>query len=94
MTPEERSMLERTYKIAEENNAILRTMRRNNRLSTAVRIFYWLVIIGIAFGAFYYLQPYFESLLGLVDQAQKSFQTVNGTVGQVQDALGSIKESL
>jgi hypothetical protein len=82
MTPEERSLLERTYKIVEENNAILRGIRRANRWGIAVKVFYWVVIIGVTFGAFYFLQPYIESVLGLVDQAQESIRTINGALGK------------
>ncbi|MDQ5893141.1 MAG: hypothetical protein QG640_152 [Patescibacteria group bacterium] len=68
MTPEERSLLERTYKMAEENNEILRSIRRSNRWSMAVKAIYWIVIIGLSIGAFYFIQPYIEfmtSALGI-----------------------------
>jgi undecaprenyl-diphosphatase len=47
-----------------------------------VKVFYWVVIIGVTFGAFYFLQPYIESVLGLVDQAQESIRTINGALGK------------
>lgn len=87
MTPEEKSLLERTYKLAEENNSILRGIRRSNRWGIAFKIFYWLVILGVTFGAFYFLQPYIESSLKLVSQAQDSIKTIGDTVNQVQGAL-------
>ncbi|MDP3962529.1 MAG: hypothetical protein Q8Q03_01535 [bacterium] len=65
MTPEERSLLERTHQLAEENNEILRSIKRRNRLGTALRVFYWAVIIGISFGAFYFIQPYLDFLKGM-----------------------------
>ncbi len=91
MTPEEKSLLERTYKLAEQNNAILKGIRRTNRIGIAIKIFYWLVIIGATLGAFYFIQPYIESTMGLLDQAQNSIQSINGTVGQVQGALNSLR---
>lgn len=87
MTPEEKSLLERTYKLAEENNSILRGIRRVNRWGIAFKTFYWVIIIGAAFGAFYFLQPYIESSLKLVDQAQESIKTINGAVNKVQGAF-------
>ncbi len=66
MTPEERSLLERTHQLAEENNEILRSMKRRARLGTAIRVFYWAVIIGISFGAFYFIQPYLDFVRGVV----------------------------
>lgn len=68
MSPEERSLLERTYKMAEENNEILRSIRRGNRFSMAIKAVYWIVIIGLSIGAFYFIQPYIEfmtSALGI-----------------------------
>lgn len=60
MTPEERSLLERTYKLSEENNSILRSIRRANRWSVAFKVAYWLVIIGLSVGALYFIKPYVE----------------------------------
>lgn len=80
MTPEERSLLERTYKIVEENNLILRGIRRSNRINAAIKIFYWLVIISITFGMFFYLQPYLESMLNMVGQAQQSINSISNII--------------
>ena len=65
MTPEERALLERTASLVEENNKILHSLRRSNRLSTAMRIAYWALIIVLSFGAFYFIQPYLNFLTGL-----------------------------
>jgi hypothetical protein len=91
MTPEEKSLLERTYKIVEDNNTILRGIRRANRISAGIRIFYWLVIVGATLGLFYYMQPYIDSMFDLVGEAQKSIQYLGGTVNQVQGTIGGIK---
>lgn len=60
MNPEERSLLERTHKLCEENNTILRSIRRTTRWGAAFKVAYWLVIIGLSVGAFYFIQPYVE----------------------------------
>lgn len=60
MSPEERSLLERTYRLVEENNEILVKLRRASRISMAVKAIYWIVIIGLSVGAFYFIQPYVE----------------------------------
>ena len=62
MTPEEKSLLERTYKMSEENNAILRSMRRSARIANAMRYVYWVVIIALSVGAYYFIQPYVNFL--------------------------------
>jgi uncharacterized membrane protein len=92
MTPEERSLLQRTYVLAQENNIILRGIRRANRWGIAVKIFYWVIIIGATLGAFYFVQPYLESTLNLVDQAQESIRSLNGNIGQVESSLDILKK--
>jgi hypothetical protein len=64
MTPEEKSLLERTYKLAEENNEILRKIRRINRWTIAFRIAYWVILVGLAVGALYFIQPYIDAVMG------------------------------
>ncbi|HEY9583846.1 MAG TPA: hypothetical protein VJI66_02705 [Candidatus Paceibacterota bacterium] len=68
MTPEERSLLQRIASTVEENNQILIGMRRRARYATVFRVLYWVVIIGLSVGAFYFIQPYIEfmtSALGI-----------------------------
>jgi len=77
MSPEEKSLLERTYKIAEENNAILKSMRRTARWGIAIRVSYWVIIIGLSFGAFYFIQPYMEILYGAVDKVSGNSDLLN-----------------
>ena len=79
MTPEEKSLLERTHKLAEENNSILRGIRRAGRWSSAARVIYWLIMVGIALGVYYYLQPYLISAAHIIDQAQVTLKQLGNT---------------
>ena len=62
MTPEERELLQRVANQVDENNQILRGIRRVQRFATVYRIVYWVLIIGLSFGAFYFIQPYINML--------------------------------
>ncbi len=76
MDPQIAKLLELT----EENNQMLRAMRRSQRWASIMRAFYWLFIIGATVGAFYFLQPYIEqlkSIYGGADAALKTFQNFN-----------------
>ena len=84
MTPEEHSLLERTYKIAEENNDLLRSIRRSSRISIVMRVIYWIVIIGASVGAYYLIQPYVDSLK----------QAYSGGTQDIQSAASSIRDLL
>lgn len=66
MTPDEHRILIETRELAEANNDILRKMQRSQRASLAFRVMYWLVIIGLSVGAFWFIQPYIDSLKGSV----------------------------
>ena len=69
MTPEERETLRRVAVLAEENNVILKKIIRNNRIATTFWLLYWLIIIGVSVGAYYYIQPYIEKSIPLLDTA-------------------------
>jgi hypothetical protein len=94
MTPEEKSLLERTYKIVEDNNAMLRSIRLSSRLSMAMRILYWVVILGAGAAAYYFIQPYMTTMLGLYGQAQDGVQNAQSGLNTVQNAANSIRDLL
>jgi len=86
MNPNEKELLEKTYSLAEENNNILKGIRRSNRWSLFFKIFYWVIIIGVAVGAFYFVQPY-------VDVVFKAYQSVQGDFGKVKSIVNTIPSS-
>ncbi len=82
MEPEMQQKVTELLELTKENNMMLRSMRRLQRWTSAFKVVYWLVLIGVAAGAFYFLQPYmaqFKSfssawqnsdLKGFFDQSQ------------------------
>ena len=76
MSPEERELLNRSVVLAEENNRMLHAMRRSMYWSRVMSIIYWILIIGISVGAFYFLQPYVNQVVktyGSFSNAFKNF---------------------
>ncbi len=69
MTPEEREILRRVAMLTEENNALLKKTLRRGRIGTAFRFLYWLVIIGISVASYYYIQPYVEKMIPVLNTA-------------------------
>ena len=65
MTPEEKQLFDQVANQVSENNEILRGIRKHQRMSTAFRVLYWLLIIGLSFGAFYFIQPYINMMKGV-----------------------------
>ena len=72
MSPDERKLLERAVALSEENNDILRSMRRSMRLGNLMSLLYWVFIIGSAIGAYYLIQPYINQIAGGYDGAKTS----------------------
>ena len=81
MNPEDRRLLERAVELSEENNKILHSIRRANRLGMIWKIIYWVAIIAISYGAYIYIQPYVDQLMttynGLVGTAASAQKTVS-----------------
>jgi len=63
MDQEERSLLEENLRVSRENNRLLIKVRSVQRWASITRILYWVVLIGISFGAFYFFQPYIENIM-------------------------------
>ena len=78
MSPEEKQLLQDIFNLAEENNNILRKMRRVQKIASVMRVVYWLIIIGITVGAFYFLQPYIDRIQKFLGNAGISFDQLKG----------------
>lgn len=77
----DKESFDRLVKLTEENNKILHKMWRATRVAGLVRIFYWLLVIGVSIGAFYYLQPYIDQLMAVYGGIQDSVGSFQSLVG-------------
>jgi hypothetical protein len=78
MPPEEKELLYRTVELEEENNKMLRSMRRAQRIARVMSIIYWIFIIGSAVGAYYFIQPYLDPIYSIFGKAKDNLNSVNG----------------
>ena len=78
MNPEERRLLEETAASVKENNTLLKKVHRSLVVSRTIKIVYWTIIIGVAIGAFYFLQPY-------VDSIQEAYDDIRGGISELQN---------
>jgi len=74
--PEDKKLLEETYKLVSENNSMLRTVKRSMQISRVMSILYWVFIIGSAVGALYFIKPYLESIYGVYGGAKTDFNSI------------------
>lgn len=75
MTEDEHRLLIEVRDLAQENNRILKSLQRSNRAALAFKIVYWIIIIGVSFGALYLFQPYVDALKGSVSTVQEDPST-------------------
>ena len=86
MTPEERELLERAVELGEENQKVLKSIKRSMTVSRVIRILYWVVIIGASVGLFYFFQPY-------IDKTVSFYGGLSDGVGDVNSFLDSFNNS-
>ncbi|OHA15217.1 MAG: hypothetical protein A3G52_01260 [Candidatus Taylorbacteria bacterium RIFCSPLOWO2_12_FULL_43_20] len=84
MTPEERDILEKIYRVTEENNGILKSMRRSQRWSSIMRALYWVIIIIMTIAAYYFVQSYIETITSAFGGGEASTQNL---IDQYRDLL-------
>jgi len=77
MDPESKKLLENIYSLEYENNKMLRSMKRSMVWGQIMSVVYWLIIIGVSIGAFYFLQPYINKMLNLYNSVSGVEQKLN-----------------
>ena len=68
-----KELLQANLEVSKENNKILKKMRNAQRWAQVTRVLYYLVIVGLTVGAFYYVQPFLQKFLDLIPGFNKLF---------------------
>ncbi|MFA6524126.1 MAG: hypothetical protein WC264_00230 [Candidatus Paceibacterota bacterium] len=76
MDPESKQLLRDTYELADQNNKMLRHIRRSQKVTSFLRFMYWMIIIGIGVGSFYFLQPYVENIQTFIKDSGASLNQI------------------
>lgn len=94
---ETKVMMTEILKLTRENNEILVKVRNGQRWAQVSKALYWLVILGIGFGSFYYIQPYLNSLtssynsvFGGSDTSKKEGSGSLSDLSHLQDLLKQV----
>ena len=85
MDPESKQLLQNTLALTEENNALLHKIRGVQRRGAIWQALKWIVIFGIAFGSFYFIEPYLNKIMDLYNSVSGIEQKINNN--PVQDFL-------
>jgi hypothetical protein len=76
MSPEERELLNKSVSLAEDNNRMLRSIRRSQHFDSIMRIIYWVLIIGSALAGYFLLQPYIDQVVSLYQKTSAEIQSL------------------
>lgn len=68
MTPEEHNILKRVLELSEENSRILEKLNSERKWRRFFSLLYWVVIIGVAVGAYYFVEPIVTQFLQIYEQ--------------------------
>lgn len=72
--------IDRLLQLAEDNNKMLHKLVGDLRWRRFVSLFKWTLIIGVALGLFYYLEPY-------IDKTIQIYQAIYGVTGNGGSSL-------
>jgi hypothetical protein len=61
--PEAKSTLKELVTLTRENNLLLHKIRKVQKWTQIVKAVYWVIILMITLGGFYFIQPYLNSTL-------------------------------
>lgn len=73
MESEIRKLLEQNLELEKENNSMLRKLRNGQKWSRVGRLFYWLFLIAITLGGYYYIAPYTRILSKVYEENKNLF---------------------
>lgn len=65
MDAETKKLLMESIELSKQNNAMLTRLIRNQKWLAIYRVVYWTIIILSSVGAYYFIQPYFSSILSV-----------------------------
>jgi hypothetical protein len=74
MDPESKKLLEETFKLVQDNNNMLHKVRRVQRWAVLWHSLKILLIVGIALGSFYFLEPVINKFITIWNNVSGSQQ--------------------
>ena len=80
--------------LVQENNKILRGMRRSARISSFIRYVYWIIIIASLVSSYYFIQPYIDQLLRVYNDLNSSAQGIKSTADKLSNPGSEVLQKL
>lgn len=95
MDPEDRDLLERTFKLARDNNLMLRSMNRAALFNNLFRILAWALVLGGSIWLYMtYLGPVMGTLTSQVNQAQSMSEGASDQFKAFSEMLEKLQQTV
>jgi len=86
---ENQRLLKKNLDISRENQKKIIKIQKHIRRTMWWKIMYWILIIGITAGAFYYVQPYFNSVVKSYNELR---ERLDYTAEVIENPTGIFRE--
>lgn len=73
-------LIEENLSISKENNKLLEKIKKNQRIILWSKVFYFLIVTGFIFGAFYYVAPIIKNTLNIYENLPHIYPDVTNYV--------------
>lgn len=85
MDPQIDARLKSIEEKLQKNQEILVRIRRVQRNGQLLKAAYWILIILLAFGAFYYIEPYLKGLLDIYSGFQDTQSSLENSIPDIKN---------
>ncbi|MBP9766013.1 MAG: hypothetical protein KBD12_02170 [Candidatus Pacebacteria bacterium] len=82
--------LEKLSELVKENNELLKKLEKYQKINSIFKIVYWVFILLSVFGAYYFLQPFVNSLFG---ENNTTFNNISNQMQNMSD-VSAVKDIL
>lgn len=86
--------IDEMLELTKENNKLLRTMRRSQRMTSLFTYLYWALILGSVFGFYYYFQPTIQQYKKVFQSSVNILQNFEGKAGSIPTDMQTVKNLL
>ncbi len=84
---DDKETLARILELAEDTNKVMHKMRRVQRWASVWSSLYWIIIIALAIGSFYYIQPFIDSFVHAYQSVVGTNSSATSTTFNINDAV-------
>ena len=91
---QQKRLLKKNLAISEESLKILKKVRRTQKVSNFIKFSKWVIIILLAFGLYYYVQPFMETFWKTVGQIRQDVSAIGEASNEIKELPPTMLENI